>query len=173
MKNFYLLLFLALLSFCSGKKASVQGELSFQTRDDSELWFKNIRQSNYDLQEEKEARINIFRHKKRDENDNLNVAIAHNWVNDMAFIMLEWDDKLSEKNSFEVFSANNGPSLPYTPGNVRQQTEFSRKVYNLSQDSEFLYTLHEGDTIRFLSTARQRDAFQTTMEDYFRLIGID
>ena len=39
-------------------------KLEFNTTDESELYFKNVRQSEYDLAEMEDAGINIFRAKR-------------------------------------------------------------------------------------------------------------
>lgn len=171
MRELIFILVIFVLS-CTSSNKTGNAELTYTTRDDSELFFKNIRQSNYDLQEEKEARINIFRHRKRNRASLLNIAIAHNWIADQAFIMLEWSDSSLNSNDAVVYTYSN-KEIIYQPGSVRQQTEFARDLYNLLQEGEQAFMINDRDTLFLYRLNEERDLFFTVMNDYFRLTGIE
>lgn len=61
----------------------------FSTVDAEELFFKNIRQSDYKTQEIQVAGLNIFTHKEADEKDELAVKLVQNWREDKAYVMVE------------------------------------------------------------------------------------
>ena len=82
-----------LFSSCSidSNKKVPEGTIDFSTRDDTEIFFKNIRQSYYDLMELKEAKLNIFRWSDSPDisKPTVQLAIIHNWYEDEAFIWIE------------------------------------------------------------------------------------
>ena len=94
MRLLFALLALAILVSCNPdkKKEVDQTTISFDTNDASKLFFKNIRQSYYDQQIMEEAKLEIYRLKKRNQSSDqpvINLAIVNNWRYDQAYLLLE------------------------------------------------------------------------------------
>ena len=75
-----LLILIFILSCNPDKQTKVDpNEITFATDDASVLFFKNVRQLYYEMEEMEAAKLKIFRHKKRDQSQDepiINLAIV-------------------------------------------------------------------------------------------------
>lgn len=151
-------------------------KFTFKTDDGTEIFFKNMRQSYYDLEENEAAKFNIFRHKSRFTQDSLpilNLAIVVNYLQDEAYILLEpnallqtyhpltitWEDtSIDKKGQFNLDIMNRENML-----------EFSSLLYEAIL-ANYQLSLHDGTPL--WQHPKQREAFRVTMSDYYRLTGI-
>ncbi|MEM1409077.1 MAG: hypothetical protein AAGG59_19990 [Bacteroidota bacterium] len=149
----------------------------FKTGDDTELFFKNVRQSYYDLEENQAAKFNLFRFSDRAVSDALpilNLAIVINYLQDEAYLFLEPNEILVAYEPLIIGWEN---TTDGTKGQYKLQAmnregmlSFSTKIYNsLLANHELVLT----DGTAILSSKKQREAFRITMADYFRLTRLD
>ncbi|UZR94085.1 hypothetical protein [Chondrinema litorale] len=177
--HFALFIFLILLASCDpDRKKLVDPEKhDYNTLESTELFFKNMRQPYYDLEEKKEAGLELFRLQDRIEDDShalLNLCIIFNWRNDDAFIYLEPNNFFKDTTSFTIIwknEQNKQGSFQFIQGNRDSHFEFAARVYNsILQEYQLFY---EKNDVLFpvLDSDVERDVFRVTMFDYFRLIN--
>ncbi|MEO0552975.1 MAG: hypothetical protein AAF149_07240 [Bacteroidota bacterium] len=149
----------------------------FKTGDDTELFFKNVRQSYYDLEENQAAKFNLFRFSDRVVSDSLpilNLAIVINYLQDEAYLFLEPNEILAAYEplilSWENDTDGTKGQYMLQAMNRDSMLSFSTKIYNSLMTNHEL-ALTDGTAI--LSSKKQREAFRITMADYFRLTRLD
>ncbi|MEM8569216.1 MAG: hypothetical protein AAGF85_22370, partial [Bacteroidota bacterium] len=163
------LIFLLLLFGCnvnSGKKVTLEN-FEFKTGDDTELFFKNVRQSYYDLEENEAAKFNLFRLSDRVINDTLpilNLAIVINYLQDEAYLFLEPNKVLSQYDPLTIKwrNAEDGISGEFIleSRNREGMLRFADKMYK-GILAGYDFTL--SDQQELLSTQSEIDAFRITM----------
>ena len=167
-KLFWTLLFLGACTLDGGKKVPIE-ELDFSTTDDSEIFFKNIRQSSYDREEIEQ--MNVYRLGSRLANPKtLNIAIAWSWIGDMAYVLLE------PVTPFESGAQIGFDSLQFIIdleefNTAAEQTEVSTMIYNSFIDRDPVL-FRQSDTVDWdtlFIDPKEREVFRVTMSDYFRL----
>jgi len=176
MKRFaFLLLSIVLLGCNPDKQTKVdQGEITFVTDAASILFFKNVRQIYYDLEEMEAAKLRIFRHKKRDQSQEkpiINLAIVDNWRYDEAYLLLEPNEQL-DRTALTVKWKNSEGSgeISYRQGNKSEQVAFADQLYERIQQG-CTFSIQVDDTwSSFLDSEKSREAFRVTMFDYYRLV---
>lgn len=172
-----LLLFI-FLSSCriDGNDKVDQEELNFKTTDDSEIFFKNVRQLYYDLEEMQAANLNVYRIKERSVSADypvINLAIVWNWLKDEAYILIEPNETLIEEDpivvQWKIPDTGESGSLEYSPGNTMVQLSFATELYNGILNNHTFETTVNGLRKPLLDIHKDREAFRKTMADYFRL----
>tara|TARA_Y100000813_G_C24137880_1_gene340905 strand:+ start:340 stop:888 length:549 start_codon:yes stop_codon:yes gene_type:complete len=172
-----LLLSLFIISACNpvkDKKVN-QTTIGFKTDESSKLFFKNVRRSYYDVEVMEEAKLEIYRLKKRvKESDEpiLNINIVNNWRYDEAYILLEPNSAAGSLSDIKVIWENeDGKSgeISLEGGNKKNQLDFAAKVYDQIQNGSQFYIMKDGAKKAFLIDSKSREAFRVTMFDYFRL----
>lgn len=180
MKNLILLLLPLLLFACDteSKKRANRETMRFRTTDDAELFFKNLRRTEYDYQNLKAAKLDIFRHQDRTESaeyPHFIPALVVNWRYDEAYIILEaneylgqvrpliieWQDNAQQKKGQYVLESNN----------KMEQLQFATQLYDGLQDGQQFYLSTDSTLLPFLDKPKDRRVFRTTMFDYYRLTG--
>lgn len=170
------LIFIVLSCNPSKNKEVNQAGLSFQTDDSSKLYFKNVRQNYYDVEIMDEAKLEVYRLKKRsfeEEEPIINLSIVNNWRYDEAYILLEPNQKVGSLNQLILsFSNNEGEAgqIIFEGGNKQQHLAFASKVYEqLLKEAKFQLIL-SADQLDILNDTKSREAFRITMFDYYRLV---
>ena len=154
-------------------------KFSFRTGDDTELFFKNIRQSYYDPEELRSANLNIFRLKKRPSEPNLpvvNVAIVMNWVKDEAYVLVEPGVLLQHEPYLKVAWKD---TVNHDTGEIvledrgkENMLEFASQLYEGIVAGRTFEIERDGKFMHFLQTSKDREAIRITMSDYYRLTRI-
>lgn len=161
-----------------GKSKKIEiAEPKFSTSDASELFFKNIRQSYYDKEEMKDAKLDVYKIKDRKESALLQPVIVINWRYDEAYLLLEPNTQLQELDSVKInwedTVINNKGFYVFTQGNKEDQFRLATQIYNSLQDQHQLYILGEDNQKQpFFQKPTDREAFRKTMFDYFRLVDL-
>ncbi|OEK07116.1 hypothetical protein [Roseivirga misakiensis] len=177
-KSFLTVCLISLFLSCNPDKRTVvdQASVTFATDDASELFFKNVRQLYYNTEVMEEAKLNIFRLKKRDlSNDRpiINLAIVNNWRFDEAYLLLEPNDLIGQADTITIkwsnADGNNGEVL-YEKGNKNKQAEFADSIYAHIQKGSTFSIKIEDDWVAFLDTEKSREAFRITVFDYYKLV---
>ncbi|SFA77990.1 hypothetical protein [Algoriphagus aquimarinus] len=162
------------LSFFNTKRANNTGDdLTFRMSSSSRLYFLNMRAIKYDRETRSDAGMVLFRHGKREiskTEPSLDLVIILNSQKDEAYLYLEpvnvdWpleiraskDDKVKV---FQVLNGNNSEFLAY----VRLLEPW------IADDAKFEIK-NESVWTSFWSKPKEKEALQTILEDYFRLIN--
>jgi hypothetical protein len=158
-------------------RAVERDKFEFKTGDDTELFFKNVRQSDYELEENEAAGLRVFRHENIWPGDTIPVivpAIVMNVLKDEAYILLEPSNGLEDEDPLTVVLTGSGQAdtvkleLPNRENNL----EFATRIYeHLQQGGTFRVGIG-GSFTDLLTDSRYRESFRITMSDYYRLTRI-
>ena len=153
-----------------------RNKFTFKTGDDTEIFFKNMRQSYYDLEENKAAKFNVFRIKSRLKEDSLpllNPAIVINYLQDEAYILLEPNAFLQRYGPLTIqwrhTESGEAGTYQLDAMNKNNMLEFSSLLYEGIM-ANYQFTLPDG--VPFLEDPTAREAFRITMSDYYRLTRV-
>lgn len=182
MKNLCILLFLLILLACDAdrRKRERRADLRFRTTDDAELYFKNLRRTEYDHEDLVAAKLDIFRHEDRSQLADyplLVPTLAVNWRYDEAYLILEpnerlgkerpliieWRDSLLQESGRYVLESNN----------KMEQLTFANQLYRGLKKGQKFYLITDSVTLPFFHNPLDRRVFRITMTDYYRLTGTD
>jgi hypothetical protein len=175
----FLLILVALVSACTSdadKRIDAE-KLEFATTDESELYFKNVRQSDYELVEMTDAGINIFRSKSRTAEADyplLTLAIAHNWRVDRGYLFLEPSESMP-KDAFVltiVDEKGEKMELQYsTEDHIDDKSKLVVNLYTAIQDGKKIFWNDGSTEVEVLDKPTDKEAFRITALDYYKLIG--
>jgi hypothetical protein len=185
MKNLFLIgtILLAILSGCnSDADKKIDPELlTFGVSDESKLYFKNVRQSDYDFDDESAVGVHIYRLKKRNKEAEypvLNLVLAHNWRNDVAYLLFEPnramvpDTTVLENATFIFKSSGSEPEiLEYSMENMKNLSASIATIYNAILDKKTVYWMRDGEETLLFNGKAEEDAFRITCYDYYKLIN--
>ncbi len=175
-----LFLFLIILFGCKidSNKEVDRNKFNFKTGSDTQLFFKNVRQSYYDLEENKAAKVNVFRFSERELMDTvpiLNLAIVNNYLKDEAYLLLEPNKFVGHA---DIIIRATHPQrrdtaiIALSDFHHASMLDFSTSVFErMSEGYKFTLKI-KGTDWPILNTAKSREAFRITMADYFRLTRI-
>ena len=154
-------------------------DIDFMTNDASEIFFKNVRQSYYDKQEIAVAGMDVFRmsdHNLEADYPLINLAIAYNWRNDQAFLMVEPNAQISDPEEFELWSVDPATQdttvIRYAMGNMKDQVTFAHLVYQALSAEGQLYYNDGRAPIPIFDKFEDREVLRKTMLDYYKLINL-
>ncbi len=177
----YFLMYLICLPACNMDKHKQvdSSTVRFQTTDSSVLFFKNLRQSYYDKEENKVAKADIYRNKDRSvapDRPLINLAIVHHWRNEKAYIMIEPNELLINEIRLEVRwqgTDNQAKgSYFYDFGDMEMQYEFAIKMYESVQKDHILQVKVDGNWLDLMTNKDEKEVFRKTMLDYLRLVNV-
>lgn len=179
-KAILFLVSLTLLACQADKPEAISLEdIDFMTNDASEIFFKNVRQSYYDKQEIAAAGMDVFRMSDRNlEADYplIHLAIAYNWRNDQAFLMVEPNANITNPEEFELWSikptSQDTTVIPYTMGNMKDQVTFAHRIFQaLSAESQLYF--YDGQVAQpIFDKFEDREVLRKTVLDYYKLINL-
>jgi hypothetical protein len=154
-----------------------RNRFTFRTGDDTELFFKNIRQSDYDLEENEAAKLRVFRHEDRPQNDTipyLTPAIVMNILRDEAYILIEPSGALSEEDAIRVVLQDEpmNDTIELSVMNRENNLEYASKLYEHLQKGGKFSIRNHGDFVPFMTDPKYRESFRVTLSDYYRLTRI-
>jgi hypothetical protein len=157
MKHFIPLIVAPFIWLTSCENKTISDQDPYFTSDAEEIFFKNIRQSDYKVEENQAAGMNIFTHQDSQETDKAVLKLIHNWRNDKAYVLLEWRVGRSD-----VLLRAAGETLQWTGETMDNHRDVAVFIYE-----------HEiaGDSI-FLSNGEAfttSDAFMTTFRDFKKM----
>ncbi|WKK86269.1 hypothetical protein QYS48_04655 [Marivirga arenosa] len=177
MKKFVILILL--FSACSvntSKKIELDG-LRFNYADDAYIFFRNMRQTNYDLQVMEEGGWRIYRHEERklDTSDfYFNISLVVNWRVNRVYPIIEMTKSINKAN-FEVIwqSLESEESGKISMEGEKRKDEmiFCAKLYNKMIDEVEIFTTYQNNKIPLFENSEQKEAFRISMYDFFRMTG--
>ena len=156
----FLLIILSLAS-CNSSRSEVKKELN-STTDDSEIFFKNVRQLYYSVNENSSAHLNTYKLKKQPASQYPEIKIIHNWSEDKAYVMLSFEEELI------LTLTNECDSTFHFNGN---------SMTNHLKCADFIFfaikngctIISANDSLKILSTPEEKKAFTVTMKDFYNL----
>ncbi|MGB3468528.1 MAG: hypothetical protein WBA74_24800 [Cyclobacteriaceae bacterium] len=137
----------------------------FNTTDATELYFKNMRESYYEL-EEKEG-MKIYRLEDYEELDSFYIRpmIIYHWRMDKAYLMLEFDSLIDTENI--VLSDSTG-NRTYSPGQMRDYLRIAYDIEKvLAADADPKIKIGNRDLPVF-RTEKEKSYFSLVLYDFFR-----
>jgi hypothetical protein len=184
MKNvLYSLILIPTIFACSNHKEQVINKNDYKnsTTPNSIIFFRNVRQSYYDLEEHKVSKSEMFRISEREiseDKPNLNVMIRHVPIQEKAFVMIEPNALLNELDTIIVFWSNSAKNtagkyeLPKR-ANMEQHFRFATELYQSIQSGQTLeIRTKENGKQAFWKQPDANEPFRKTMVDYYRLINV-
>lgn len=154
--------------------------IRFKTTDSSVLFFKNLRQSYYDKQENNVAKADIYRDADRSKDQTtpiINLAIVHHWRNETVYIMVEPNELLSNEIRLEVKwqspkNQDNGIYI-FDFGDMEMQYKFANLLYGSIQKQHILKVKVNGKWLDLMSKEDEKEVFRKTMLDYLKLTNTE
>ncbi|HAP62425.1 MAG TPA: hypothetical protein DCR93_23985 [Cytophagales bacterium] len=153
-------------------------EPKFLATDDAEIRFYNVRQLSYDRENRDDAGMRLFRYRRRPKWDSSSVmaqaALVISPRQDKAFVMLEL---LGLPNRDSVMLSMEQPdttfSIAFGQGSMIEHFLVTGALYKtLDRGGKVLLTTAEGEEFPLLVTSSGRDAFLTSLDDFYKLVGL-
>lgn len=175
-----ILYFLCVLIACNSKtqKENTDKEVSFKTRADTEIFFKNVRQLYYDVEIQENTKLNLYRFKTRKINPKepiLDLTIAHNWRYSEAYILVNLNEFFEKNKDLTVELVNKSGKkgsliLPKTP-NKAQYFTFAKQMYEAILKENKMTFKKNGQDFNLFPSSQHSEVFRKVMVDYLRLVG--
>jgi hypothetical protein len=179
MKKF-IILFLLLNAACSvntSKKVDIE-KLRFSYTDDAYIFFRNMRQSNYDLKVMEEGGWRIYRHEDRELDTTdfyFNISLVVNWRVNRIYPIIEMPQSI-DKDGFEVFwealESEEKGRITLNGEKRRDEMVFSTKLYNKMIDEVELFVTYKNKKQSLFKNSDQKEAFRVSMYDFYRMTAL-
>jgi len=182
LKSFLIGLILIILSLSGCKidrdKKVDRARFQFETGDDSELFFRNVRQIYYD-RNSPDGTWQAYRLSDRyrgNERPLILPVFVINWLKDEAYLLIDTNEILSEEDYLEVIIKDpaNGKSdtLTLNQRGRDRMLEFASKIYEAIQSGKKINVKSKGEFLPVLNEDIDREIFRITMSDYYRLTRV-
>jgi len=175
-----LLLIIPLLTGCKidrDKKVD-RAKFQFEIGDDSELFFRNVRQIYYD-RSSPDGTWQAYRFGDRytgNDRPVIQPVIVINWLKDEAYLLIETNEALGQEEFLEVIISDSTSSRTDTlilkERGRERMLEFGSKLYEAVMANYKISVLLEDSYIPVLTDKTDREALRVTMADYYRLTRI-
>ncbi|WP_137401730.1 hypothetical protein [Echinicola rosea] len=144
--------------------------------DSNLLYFKNVRQAYYDIDKNREAKLEIYRLKSRFKDKNLiffNLSLIISRIRNKAYIFIEPSQRL--QNEAQVYvrwlkDKQVQDTLGFQQGDRRSHHHFVKKIWPLIDGQTKFQVKIANEWHPILETEEEQAAFSTTAEDYFQLV---
>ncbi len=148
--------------------------LRFQSTDASEIYFRNLRRSYYQVEENKEAAVDLYTLSDYQNFPHtiLKPTIAYNWRNDFVAIMLNRSDELKkEENLVLVFQNPEGQEkMIFNEADIKTQTMVAIRLYNgILNKSEISLVRNRQKELLF-ENQEEKELFRITIFDFLRFV---
>lgn len=156
------------------------GDRRFRTTPPSLLYFKNMRSTQYTVDEQPKSRIELYRLSKFETTSRYPVlypVIANNWLEDEAYLFLqpnEWKAGFLSPLTLSQDTAWSSAALQLQPPTPQRQYELSLLLYESLKQGEVWYAAAADSTFAPLfADGDERAYFLTTVRDYLKLTDND
>lgn len=158
-------------------------EVSFQTTESSELYFKNVRSYFYEIWDDPKSGFVHYRIKSRNKDSlkpTINFLLLNNWRFDEAYIMAEGNDALSTLEGLTLSIATSEDSSSYTFDNFTNYEHWmlSGRIYMALRDDRSRFWLSGPksnasgrEALEVFTEGEDRKSLKKTLRDYFKLTG--
>jgi hypothetical protein len=180
MKNILMLLPFAFLIYACGDGSTQAGQGTgdqrFHTTQPSLLYFKNMRSTQYVMEEQAQSRIELYRHKKFGEEESLPPVfpvIANHWLQDEAYLFLQTQPGLFTPLTLATDSTGSEPLSLESP-KPAQQYELAMQLYDGLKDQKQWYVKQQdGQFTPLYQEGEEKTAFLLTLRDYLKLTEVN
>ncbi len=147
----------------------------FRTSQPSLLYFKNMRSTQYTMEEQAKSRIELYRHRKFEPTTQRPVlypVIANNWLNDEAYLFLmpnEFEGQLAEPLTITQDTSST-EALRLESPKPGQQLELALQLFEgLKAGKNWFVRQQNGHYLPLYTDGDERAAYLTTVQDFLRL----
>ena len=153
-------------------------KFQFETGDDSELFFRNVRQLYYD-RKSPDGTWQAYRFSDRYRGNDRPVilpVIVINWLKDEAYLLIETNEMLGEEDYLEVIITDSVTSksdtLILNQRGRERMLESGSRLYEAIQANQKIEVRSKGKFLPLLKEDIDRETFRVTMSDYYRLTRV-
>ena len=146
---------LMLMSACDRRSGS--GDF-FNTTDSGELFFHNLRKSEYLIEENKAARLRIYSHKDQQDTSLIAIKLIHNWREDKAYLMLSIDSM-----DDEIPFLTPSDTIVFTGQNIQNHFDCAHFLYRAHMNEQPVLVKNDSLNIH--------ESFIMTMKDFLQLVS--
>lgn len=180
MKKSFVFIIVSILCACSLSTDQLieKEKLTFNYTDDAYIFFRNIRQSNYDLEILEEADWRIYRHEDRekDTTHSFNTAIVVNWRINKAYSILETNEPVQKANLKITWNSPDSQEqgeIILSELQRQQELAFLTEIYNhIIQEHQLRWSPDGLKQTPLFHNNDHKEAFRVSMYDFYRLTGV-
>jgi hypothetical protein len=153
-------------------------KFTFEIGDDTELFFRNVRQIYYDRSSPDGTwqAYRISNHYAGNDRPVIIPVIVINWLKDEAYLLIENNDFLSEEEFLRVvvtdISSLKSDTITLNQRGRERMLEFGSLLYEAIMSNHKIYIQKKGDFLPILTEEVDREAFRVTMADFYRLTRV-
>ena len=153
-------------------------ELRFSYTDDAYIFFRNMRQTHYDLEVMEEGGWRIYRHEDRQQDTTdfyFNVSLVVNWKLNRVYPIIEMTERFKKEGLVVEWRAlESEESGKITLEGIKRRDEmlFVSRIYNkMTEEVEFFISIENQKTPLFPNTDA-KEAFRISLYDFYRMTGL-
>ena len=142
--------------------------LKFRTTDASEMFFKNLRQSDYNVENKPNVGINVYRHKKLFNSDvDLKPTLVHNWRTDNAYLIF---DKLDYDQILVIIEND---TILFELTNHSNHAQLALTIYNVIVSNQSILLGKSNNKFHpFFEDTEGKQYFRIAVYDFLRMVEI-
>lgn len=155
-----------------------RSKFQFVIGDDSELFFRNVRQIYYD-RSSPDGTWQAYRFSDQhpgNERPLIIPVIVINWLKDEAYLLIDTNEMLSVEDDLQVIisntSSSNADTLILNQRGRERMLEFGSRLYEAIRSNQKIVVKSRGEFLPVLNEDIDREAFRVTMSDYYRLTRV-
>ncbi|WKZ59437.1 MAG: hypothetical protein QY309_16430 [Cyclobacteriaceae bacterium] len=154
-----------------------RSRFTFNITPDSHLFFKNVRQLYYDVEDLPEAKWRVYRFSDRHiKSPAIHPTIVIDWAKEESYLLLESDEQLANESIFQVYEYDPQTGRKYAyqlaERGKENMLEFATKLYEGIMAGHAFTVLVNGKEESILLDEEDRENFRIVMADYYRLIRV-
>lgn len=153
-------------------------KLRFSYRDDAYVFFRNMRQTKYDLEIMQKGDWRIYRHADRNidtANFYFNVALVVNWRVNKVYPIIEMP-KVLEREGFKVncksFETEEIGTIQLMGDKRWDELLFVSQLYNMLVKEVELTVDYQNEKVPLFKNPDHQEAFRVTLYDFYRMTGL-
>lgn len=178
MKKFILLFVLSIFacSINTSKKVEIE-KLRFNYTDDAYIFFRNMRQSNYDIEVMEKGEWRIYRHEDRQTDTTefyFNISLVVNWRVNRVYPIIEMTKSFNKQNfqvHWEAIDSEEEGSISMEGEKRKDEMIFTAKLYNKLSDEVEMFVNHNNKKLPLFADTDQKEAFRVSLYDFYRMTG--
>lgn len=153
-------------------------KITFNYRDDAYIFFRNMRQTNYDIEILEKAGWRIYRHEDNSEDTGdyyFKTALVVNWRANKAYPIIEMQKSI-EKDGLQLSwvdpKSNESGTIALGSLSRFEEMKLLTQIYNHVMKERKLNWKPDGEISKPLfANSDEIESFRVTMYDFFRLTG--
>jgi hypothetical protein len=160
------------------KKTVDRDKFTFRVSDDSFLFFRNVRQIYYDVQDLHQAHWYAYRFGDRPVDPQrpiINPVIVVDWMKSESYVLIEPNEVLADESVLTIRETTRaGTTLEYSLGQRGRANmlEFATKIYEGIMDENKIFIRRGENFAPLFIDDEERESYRIVMSDYYRLTRI-